>query len=50
MGFGLEKRYGGHVLQLTFSNGFGTTMGQVTRGAANTDDWYIGFGISRKFY
>jgi hypothetical protein len=50
MGFGLEKRYGGHVFQLTFSNGFGTTMGQVTRGAANTDDWYIGFGISRKFY
>jgi Membrane bound beta barrel domain (DUF5777) len=50
MGFGLEKRSGGHVFQLTFTNGFGTTMGQVTRGAANTDDWYIGFSISRKFY
>jgi hypothetical protein len=50
MSFGLEKRSGGHVFQLTFSNGFGTTMGQVARGARNTDDWHIGFNISRKFY
>lgn len=50
MSFGLEKRAGGHMFQLTFSNGFGTTMGQVARGAANTDDWYIGFSISRKFF
>ena len=50
MSFGLEKRSGGHMFQLTFGNGFGTTMGQVARGAANTDDWYIGFSISRKFY
>ena len=47
---GIEKRSGGHVFQLTFSNGFGTTMGQVARGAKNTDDWHIGFSISRKFY
>ena len=50
MSFGLEKRSGGHMFQLTFGNGFGTTLGQVARGAANTDDWYIGFSISRKFY
>jgi len=50
MSFGLEKRAGGHMFQLTFTNGVGTTMGQVARGAANTDDWYLGFCISRKFY
>ena len=50
LSFGLEKRAGGHMFQLTFSNGFGTTMGQVARGAANTDDRYIGISISRKFY
>jgi len=50
IGFGLEKRSGGHLFQLVISNGFGTTIGQVARGAANTDDWYLGFAISRKFY
>ena len=50
MSFGLEKLAGGHMFQLTFTNGFGTTFGQVARGAANTDDWHIGFSISRKFY
>ena len=50
MGVGLEKRSGGHMFQLTFSNGFGTTFGQVARGASNTDDWHLGFSISRKFY
>ena len=50
MSFGLEKRSGGHMFQLTFTNGFGTTMGQIARGAANTDDWHIGFSISRKFF
>ena len=48
--FGLEKRAGGHMFQLTFTNGFGTTMGQVARGGLNYDDWHIGFAISRKFY
>jgi Membrane bound beta barrel domain (DUF5777) len=48
--FGIEKRAGGHVFQLNFSNGFGTTMGQVARGGTDTDDWYIGFNISRKFF
>ena len=50
IGFGLEKRSGGHVFQLTITNGVGTTMGQVARGASNTDDWHLGFSISRKFY
>jgi hypothetical protein len=50
MSVGLEKRSGGHVFQLTFTNGIGTTMGQIARGGANTDDWHLGFAISRKFY
>lgn len=49
-GIGLEKRSGGHVFQLTFTNGVGTTMGQIARGGRNTDDWHLGFSISRKFY
>jgi hypothetical protein len=48
--FGIEKRAGGHVFQLNFSNGFGTTMGQVARGGTSSDDWYLGFSISRKFF
>ena len=48
--FGIEKRAGGHVFQLDFSNGFGTTMGQVARGGTASDDWYLGFSISRKFF
>jgi hypothetical protein len=48
--FGIEKRAGGHVFQLNFSDGFGTTMGQVARGGTASDDWYLGFSISRKFF
>jgi hypothetical protein len=48
--FGLEKRSGGHMFQLTVTNGYGTTFGQIARGAANADDWRLGFSISRKFY
>ena len=48
--FGIEKRAGGHMFQLNFSNGFGKTMGQIARGGLNNDDWYLGFQISRKFY
>ena len=47
---GLEKRSGGHIFQLTITNGVGTTMGQVARGGRNTDDWHLGFSISRKFF
>ena len=48
--FGLEQRAGGHVFQLNFSNGFGTTLAQVARGGTARDDWYLGFNLSRKFY
>ncbi len=48
--FGIEKRAGGHVFQLNFSNSFATTMGQLARGGFNNDDWYLGFNISRKFF
>jgi hypothetical protein len=48
--FGVEKRAGGHMFQLTFTNSFGTTMGQLARGGTSNDDWYLGFSISRKFY
>jgi hypothetical protein len=48
--FGIEKRVGGHVFQLNFSNGFGTTMAQIARGGTSNDDWYLGFNISRKFF
>ena len=48
--FGIEKRAGGHTFQLNFSNGFGTTMGQIARGGFTNDDWYMGFNISRKFF
>ena len=48
--FGIEKRAGGHVFQLNFSNAFGTTIGQIARGGTSTNDWYLGFNISRKFF
>ncbi len=48
--FGLEGRAGGHLFQLNVSNGFGTTLGQIARGAFNNDDWHIGFNIARKFF
>jgi hypothetical protein len=48
--FGFEQRYGGHVFQLNFSNGFGTTLAQVARGGTGNDNWYFGFNLARKFY
>ena len=48
--FGIEKRAGGHTFQLNFSNGFGTTMGQLARGGTGSEDWYLGFNIARKFF
>jgi hypothetical protein len=47
---GIEKRAGGHNFQLNFSNGFGTTLGDIARGGQSNDDWYLGFNISRKFF
>ena len=46
----IEKSAGGHVFQLNFSNGFGNTMGQLARGGTSSEDWYLGFNISRKFF
>ena len=48
--FAIEKRAGGHVFQLNFSNGFGNTMGQLANGGIASDAWYLGFYISRKFF
>jgi hypothetical protein len=48
--FGVEGQVGGHIFQLNFSNGLGTTMAQVARGGPATDDWFIGFNLSRKFW
>ncbi len=48
--FGIEKRAGGHLFQLNFSNGFGTTPAQIARGGTGSSDWYLGFNISRKFF
>jgi hypothetical protein len=48
--FAIEKRAGGHMFQLNFSNGLGTTMSQIARGGASNDDWFLGFNISRKFF
>lgn len=48
--FGIERRAGGHLFQINFSNGFGTTLAQVARGGTAYDDWYIGFNLSRKFF
>jgi hypothetical protein len=46
----IEKRAGGHVFQLNFSNSFGTTMANIARGGFRSEDWYMGFNISRKFF
>lgn len=48
--FGVEYLRGGHMFQLNFSNGVGSTLAQVARGGTSNDDWYIGFNITRKFY
>lgn len=47
---GVEARAGGHLFQINFSNGFGTTLGQLSRGTLSYDDWYLGFNIARKFF
>jgi uncharacterized beta barrel domain-containing protein DUF5777 len=48
--FGIEKRAGGHVFQLNFSDSRGTTMGQIARGGVAPREWYLGFNLSRKFF
>ncbi len=49
--FGIEKRVGGHMFQVNFSNHFsGGTFRQFAEGAPDSDDWYVGFNITRKFF
>ena len=48
--FGIEKRAGGHMFQLNFSNSHATTPGQLARGGVEPQEWYMGFNLSRKFY
>jgi plastocyanin len=52
LSFGLEHRVGGHMFQLNVSNTIGTTPAQFARAqdSAVTRDWYLGFGISRRFF
>lgn len=44
----VEKVVGGHVFQLNFSNSIGVTPVQLAQGASQ--DWFIGFNISRRLY
>jgi len=48
--FAIEKRAGGHMFQLNFSNGHGSTPANLARGTLSTDSWYLGFNLARKFY
>jgi hypothetical protein len=48
-GFGVEKRAGGHLFQLNFTNSQGTTFGQIARGGV-PDTLYLGFNLARKFF
>ncbi|MEQ1909971.1 MAG: DUF5777 family beta-barrel protein [Vicinamibacterales bacterium] len=48
-GFAVEKRAGGHMFQLNFTNAFGTTFSQIARGASPRS-LSLGFNLSRKFY
>ena len=48
-GFGIEKRVGGHLFQVNFTNTFGMTYAQVARGGF-PDTLYLGFNLARKFF
>jgi hypothetical protein len=48
--FGVERRAGGHLFQLTFANNQGTTLANMARGGPSGNNWYLGFNLSRKFY
>ena len=41
--FGIEKRSGGHLFQLNFSNRLGRRSGRSRAGASTNDDWHLGF-------
>ena len=48
--FAIESRAGGHLFQINVGNGFGTTLGQLAGGGIEYDQWFLGFGIARKFF
>lgn len=48
--FAIEKRTGGHLFQINVGNGFGTTLGQLAAGGIASDQWFLGFNLSRKFF
>jgi uncharacterized beta barrel domain-containing protein DUF5777 len=48
-GFAIEKRAGGHMFQLNFTNSAGTTPAQIARGG-QPDNLGLGFNLSRKFF
>jgi hypothetical protein len=48
-GFAIEKRAGGHMFQINFNNGQGTTFGQIARGGV-PEALYLGFNLARKFF
>jgi hypothetical protein len=47
--FGIEKRAGGHMFQLNFGNGQGTTFAQNARGGL-PHAVFMGFNLARKFF
>jgi Membrane bound beta barrel domain (DUF5777) len=47
--FGFERRSGGHMFLLTFTNSLSSTFGQVARGGF-PDTIYMGFNLGRKFF
>jgi hypothetical protein len=47
--FGIERRAGGHMFLLTFTNSVGTTFGQLSQGGF-PDTLYLGFNLGRKFF
>lgn len=48
-GFGVSMRVGGHVFDLTFTNGQGTTFAQMAKGGF-PDSLFFGFNLARKFF
>jgi hypothetical protein len=48
-GFAIEKRAGGHMFQLNFTNGSATTFAQIARGGS-PESLSMGFNLSRKFF
>jgi hypothetical protein len=48
-GFGIERRAGGHMFQLTFTNATAGTYGQLARGGL-PNTLYLGFNLTRKFF